>query len=441
MSAATTTALTVNLVKTLVGSGLMAMPFVFRADGIALGLATVAGCGVVCGFGFYLQVRVSKYVPPGQATFFSLCYLAYPWLALWFDLLIAFNCFGSGLLYLVLIGELMPQVTGVGSLAMWVFLLLFVLVPLCFKRRLDLLKYTLVLALGAIAYMVLLVAGYFFVHLVTGPLENRGAVHWAPGPVEGVVSTFSVPVFAFAGHQNLFTIINEARDKLLGNLMTVVGLSVVILGSMYLAVGLMGYWLFGDKVGSNIMLMYSNLWYGVAGQGAIAFMVLLLFPLMFHPTRTCVNNVYQWLKTEWEGEPSLQTVVLTDRLATAAAAGEHQALLELGDFPEQLPNQTLTQEEYVIITLVLLMLAYYLAFTVKLFGLVVAVVGATGCTSVAMLVPGVLGFRLLASNHRQYGGTSHPLDVVFKYLALGLALFGCATIVACLYAIFVLDSF
>lgn len=76
-----------------------------------------------------------------------------------------------------------------------------IVIPLSFLRRLDSLKYTSVIALISIAYLVVLVVYHF---AKGDTLDQRGAVNvinW-----QGVVPTlasFPVIVFAYTCHQNV----------------------------------------------------------------------------------------------------------------------------------------------------------------------------------------------------------------------------------------------
>jgi hypothetical protein len=78
-----------------------------------------------------------------------------------------------------------------------------VIIPLSFLRRLDSLKYTSVIALCSITYLVVLVVAHF---IKGDTLPDRGEVRvfrWA-GPV-AVLAAFPVIVFAYTCHQNVST--------------------------------------------------------------------------------------------------------------------------------------------------------------------------------------------------------------------------------------------
>lgn len=86
------------------------MPLAFSHMGIVLGIIVVVWAGLTAGFGLYLQARCAQYLDRGSASFFALSQLTYPNAAVIFDAAIAIKCFGVGVSYLIIIGDLMPGV-------------------------------------------------------------------------------------------------------------------------------------------------------------------------------------------------------------------------------------------------------------------------------------------------------------------------------------------
>lgn len=78
--------------------------------GIFLGVIIILWSGLTAGFGLYLQTRCAKYLDRGAASFFALSQITYPNAAVLFDAAIAIKCFGVGVSYLIIIGDLMPGV-------------------------------------------------------------------------------------------------------------------------------------------------------------------------------------------------------------------------------------------------------------------------------------------------------------------------------------------
>lgn len=100
----------INLVNTIVGAGVLAMPHALSNMGIVLGTLVILWAGLTSGFGLYLQTRCARYLDRGGASFFALSQITYPNAAVIFDAAIAVKCFGVGVSYLIIIGDLMPGV-------------------------------------------------------------------------------------------------------------------------------------------------------------------------------------------------------------------------------------------------------------------------------------------------------------------------------------------
>ncbi|KAK5636242.1 hypothetical protein RRF57_011954 [Xylaria bambusicola] len=133
----------------------------------------------------------------GSSSFFALSQLTYPNAAVIFDAAIAIKCFGVGVSYMIIIGDLMPGVVeGFDSSAtsiaylmdrnFWITVFMLVIIPLSFLRRLDSLKYTSIIALVAIGYLIILVV-YHFASDTLAPRDKIRVIQWG-GPVEALAS-------------------------------------------------------------------------------------------------------------------------------------------------------------------------------------------------------------------------------------------------------------
>ena len=91
------------------------MPAAMSHMGILLGVFIIAFAGLTAGFGLYLQTRCAKYLERGSASFMALSQITYPSAAVVFDAAIAIKCFGVGVSYLIIIGDLMPGVVSAFS--------------------------------------------------------------------------------------------------------------------------------------------------------------------------------------------------------------------------------------------------------------------------------------------------------------------------------------
>ena len=101
---------TVAYIDAVVGAGILAMPLALSRMGIILGIIIILWAGLTAGFGLYLQTKCARYLDRGASSFFALSQITYPNAAVIFDAAIAIKCFGVGVSYLIIIGDLMPGV-------------------------------------------------------------------------------------------------------------------------------------------------------------------------------------------------------------------------------------------------------------------------------------------------------------------------------------------
>lgn len=271
--------------------------------------------------------------------------------------------------------------------------------------------------------MTILVIGHYF----AGDIERQGQITLFPTSVTGVFSTFSIIVFAFTGHQNMFSIINEARDKSLTSLTKLVNFAIGISSLLFIAVGLSGYLTFGQDVDGNVILLYPNGLTTTIGRFCIVFMVTFSFPLMIHPARISINNIYHWVTTNYfdKDEANESTALLgNESQESQIAEDEEQGKTHLSHvvpFPHK---------HFVIVTTSLLIIGYLLAISIKSFALILAIVGASGSTSISFILPGLFGYKLIGSELDD----PSTLEVAFKNLSLGLTFWGVAVMILCLYS-------
>lgn len=199
----------VNLLKTILGAGILAMPSAFANVGYIPGTLFLFIAATLAGFGVHLYVICSYSIGRG-ATFHKLAAVTYPKLSLLFDLAIAVKCFGVAISYLIVIGDTMPSlVIGLGiensyliSRHFWIFASMFLLGPLAFLKRMDSLKYTSFAGVLSVFYLLFVAVWNFTKPDAHIPPEDAGIEPIANLSISAFKS-FSVFVFSFTCHQNV----------------------------------------------------------------------------------------------------------------------------------------------------------------------------------------------------------------------------------------------
>ncbi|KAJ0122962.1 vacuolar transporter 6 [Diaporthe amygdali] len=380
----------INLLNTIVGAGTLAMPHAMSQMGMLLGTFIIVWSGITSAFGLYLQARCARYLDRGSSSFFALSQLTYPNAAVIFDAAIAIKCFGVAVSYLIIIGDLMPGVIrGFNENAdrvpflvdrnFWITAFMLIIIPLSFLRRLDSLKYTSVIALISIGYLIVLVV----YHFASDSVENRGDVSYIAwnGPV-AFLSSLPVVVFAYTCHQNMFSVINEIKDNTPASIVGVISSSIGSAASIYVLVAITGYLTFGNTVLGNIVMMYPSSVASTIGKAAIVVLVMFSVPLQVHPCRASLDAVLRWRPNRAQRGPD---------------SPSNRSLLPTGSGPTDshgAPAVAMSDMRFALLTTVIIVLAYITSLTVSQLDRVLAYVGATGSTSISFILPGLFYYKI-----------------------------------------------
>ncbi|KAL2157854.1 hypothetical protein VTH06DRAFT_4907 [Thermothelomyces fergusii] len=397
----------INLVNTILGAGTLAMPAAMSHFGVTLGVLLIVWCGLTSAFGLYLQARCARYLDRGTSSFFALSQITYPNAAVVFDAAIAIKCFGVGVSYMIIIGDLMPGVAESFGSADWglpflddrkfwitAFFLLFI-IPLSFPKRLDSLKYTSMVALLAIGYLIILVVYHFAADEIPNERDIR-LIRWE-GPV-AALSSLPVVIFAYTCHQNMFSILNEIKDNSPGSIVTVIGSSIGSAASIYVLVAITGYFTFGNDVKGNIVSMYPPSVASTIAKAAIVALVTFSIPLQIHPCRASIDAVLRWRPGSSQRSPSVgsasgggsQPLLPTTTTTSLAASAPSPAVLD----SHGAPVAAMSDLRFALITSAILVLSYVTALRVSTLDRVLAYVGSTGSTAISFILPGLFYYKI-----------------------------------------------
>ena len=193
---------TVNLIKSIIGSGMLAFPSAFVALGYIPGVTFTILCAYFASFGLKIYSSCAVRVGPIKGgSIRGICSAVSPRLVRIIDISVLFLCIGSAASYLVLIGDTMPAVCSSlfgfsGSRNLWILGLgCLVIGPLAFIRQVKRLKYTSIVGLFAIAY-VLVLAIVFAADGFYGDEIKLVESDWHS-------SDLTVFIFAYSCHQNV----------------------------------------------------------------------------------------------------------------------------------------------------------------------------------------------------------------------------------------------
>jgi len=255
----------VNLTNTIVGGGILALPFAFASSGFVLGTFFLLLFGVAAFFGLHLLTHCAFELGL-PSSFRKVTAKALPGWSNFIDGIVAFKCFGVATSYLVVIGDTAPALIG-GQREAWVLFGAFCTAPLCFMANIDGLKFTSAISLAFIVYLTLMVVilaavspsavatheELFPLTNATDELDNAtitNSTSLAEVFTSGyttlaafnglTMANLTVFVFGFTCHQNILPVANELQRSSPRRVSIVSAASIGAAFAFYLMVAVAG---------------------------------------------------------------------------------------------------------------------------------------------------------------------------------------------------------
>ncbi|KAJ1523832.1 hypothetical protein ONE63_010390 [Megalurothrips usitatus] len=213
---------------------------------------------------------------------------------------IALYCFGTCVTFLIIIGDqfdrVLLSVWGSDfchhwylnrSCTMTLSSIVFIL-PLCYSKRIDFLRYVSSAGVLAVLYVVCLIAyKYWAGSFVPGPIKT------APSSWTDIFLVVPAICFGYQCHVSVIPIYSCLQHRTLNNFTIVCIFAIVFCVAAYSAAGVCGYLTFGSYVESDILESYSgeNV-FVLLGIGAIAIKTFTTYPLLLFCGREAMYTVF-----------------------------------------------------------------------------------------------------------------------------------------------------
>lgn len=158
--------ISVNLVNSVVGSGILGLPVAFASTGWVLGYILIGLAAAASSFSLHLLTCCGKKVSH-PASFDSITEAAYPGYGYVVDLVVSCLCFGNATSYLVVLSKLMPEVMNFFNATpfwqnrqVWVTVGLAIVGPLSFKKSMDALEFTNSMGLVSVLFITAVIVAF-----------------------------------------------------------------------------------------------------------------------------------------------------------------------------------------------------------------------------------------------------------------------------------------
>lgn len=295
-----------NLANTTIGAGMLAIPGAWSSTGLVGGILLLSGVSALMTFTMHLLAECVDVI--GRPA--TLSEVVDASLGVGFRALVDFGCvcnMGGGCIsYLIIIGDSLPEVKiglfGASVLPLlnarrfWICLLLSVLAPLTFLRRLESLGsvsgVALLFVLGIVVMCVL-----FFVGVFDGcPGHARpclGDIELVGSPAGGIpFAALGTVLFAFGPHYNVVAVANELSQPSRARMLTVFVASQLGSLTIYTTLTVSAYLTFGKGIPGDVLLAYpqASLVVSVA-RLMLVFVVALSYPVVAFPLSQALHSL------------------------------------------------------------------------------------------------------------------------------------------------------
>eukprot|EP00035_Acanthoeca_spectabilis_P031672 m.15235 g.15235 ORF g.15235 m.15235 type:complete len:459 (+) comp4890_c0_seq2:336-1712(+) len=244
-----------NLINSIVGAGMIGIPFAFKEAGLITGIFLMIMMGVLTDYSLRLLIHLSEV--SGRSTYQNLVFYyagRSGFIALSFAQFM-FPFFGM-CAYSIIVGQMYPLVFTVmfgdtflsDRHPVIAIMSLLVMIPLALKRDIAGLARWSLLAIAGVVFLAfaLIIGGTTVEHP-----KDRGPV---PTVVEeNVVQAIGVMAFAYVCHHNVFLVYESLKDANEARMAKATHLSLGTSCVLMLVVGIAGYLPFGAATSANVL--------------------------------------------------------------------------------------------------------------------------------------------------------------------------------------------
>ncbi|XP_023705826.1 putative sodium-coupled neutral amino acid transporter 7 [Cryptotermes secundus] len=213
---------------------------------------------------------------------------------------VALYCFGTCVTFLIIIGDQFDRVLsslhGLDFCHYWYMNRYFTIalsssvfiLPFCYSKRIDFLKYVSSVGVVAVVYVVILIVCQKYMgNFMPGPVKT-GPSHWTD-----VFLVVPVICFGYQCHVSVIPIYACLRERNLNNFTLCASVAIGVCVAAYTLAGVYGYLTFGAYVTSDILESYSGSdMLVLIGILAIAIKTYTTYPILLFCGREAVSNLW-----------------------------------------------------------------------------------------------------------------------------------------------------
>lgn len=318
----------INLINTISGAGLLALPYTIMRSGWLMGLFSMTFVIIIGSISFYLLSFISDALQVfNYGAIAQKLYNRHAGNLV--NILIIVLTLGLLMAFTVLIRENMfffsmtPELEWAAQLSLIVVSLVGIL-PLSLLRNLNSLWFTSLLSIACLAYFTIMILSFAILSNSSSAIDKNVVQpidKGKPVPVStslNLVLAIASLSITFCGHYNSLNIYKEVRNKSLTKMKHIIITVAVVVAILNLTVGLAGYFMFTDQCLPDILMNLAeypsaHIWCEIADIGIILVLVFS-FPVVCFALRRAVEDAIfrtEYVRRKWSILISSTVVIFT----------------------------------------------------------------------------------------------------------------------------------
>ena len=384
-----------NLINSIIGSGILALPFVMMNLGIILGTIIIIIVYLMAIFSSKLLLKSKKI--SNESSYSKIGIKAFGVKGQYAILIIIIaNNVGISINYIIIFGNFISKILDIVnterninslllSIVFWQIIGALLIFPFIFSKSTEHLKISSYFSLYFIVIFFSITMFNAINKYRKGILPN---INFYPPNlkdfnVKNSISCFTTVFLAFTYHFNFFPIFNllqKPSNKKIKKVY-IIGLTIVLV--IYIIIGLAGYSSYGSIVDENFLINFTvddlGLFLYIILYLSICFLPLFSIPLFFFEARN--NSLFLWN-------------ILFDKSANDYLLENNNQLIEENNKNQTMIDNISKDKKYKIFSICLYSFIVIIGITIKKFNILFEVIGATFGNAIAFILPSMFFLKL-----------------------------------------------
>ena len=279
----------INMLNSVLGAGVIGVAFAFRLVGYPLGIILTLLLAFLAGWTMKLLVRCGEMTNRFRYPLLMDYVLGYKGFILSTVLQFAM-AYGGLCAFYVIVGDNVPKLLSKAGLDVPRNIVLLLVYPIflgiSLMRNLSALAKASALSVGTVFFII----GVVIYRLFHGPYKNEPTV--VTNPASGFFGAIGILAFSFVCHHNTFLMRASLNNPTYDRFSKVIYICFGTAVSCCLVTGIIGYYIFGDKTKPDLLDSFAENTMSFCAKVAFCFIMMMTYPLELFVAREVADNLF-----------------------------------------------------------------------------------------------------------------------------------------------------